>query len=90
VIDTTTPDAFGNGLAFLNNYFTVNQNAYGLQDGDIAVVLIARHLSTLVAFNDAIWAKYGTPITQRTNFNDPKTKQPPTTIFSIRPPTAAR
>jgi intracellular sulfur oxidation DsrE/DsrF family protein len=78
VLDTTTPDGFGSALAFLNNYFTVNQNAYGLQDGDLAVVLVARHLSTLFAFNDAIWAKYGSPITQRTNFNDPKTKQPPT------------
>jgi hypothetical protein len=56
----------------------VNQNAYGFQDGDLAVVLVARHLSTLFAFNDTIWAKYGGTITQRTNFNDPKTKQPPT------------
>lgn len=78
MLDTTTPDGFGNALAFLNNYFTVNQNAYGLQDGDLAVVLVARHLSTLFAYNDAVWAKYGAPITQRTNFNDPKTKQPPT------------
>jgi hypothetical protein len=78
VLDTTTPEGFGTALAFLNNYFTVNRNAYGLEDGDLAVVLIARHLSTLFAYNDAIWAKYGASITQRTNFNDPKTKQPPT------------
>jgi len=78
VLDTTTPDGFGDALLFLNNYFNVNQNAYGLQDGDLAVVLVARHLSTLFAFNDTIWAKYGGTITQRTNFNDPKTKQPPT------------
>ena len=78
VLDTTTPDGFGNALAFVNNYFTVNQSAYGLQDADLAVVLVARHLSTLFAYNDAMWAKYGGPITQRTNFNDPKTKQPPT------------
>jgi intracellular sulfur oxidation DsrE/DsrF family protein len=78
VLDAPTPEGFGNALAFLNNYFTVNQNAYRLQDGDLAVVLIARHLSTLFAYNDAIWAKYGGPITQRTTFNDPKTKQPPT------------
>ena len=77
VLDSTTPDGFGNALAFLNNYFTVNQNAYGLQNGDLAVVLVARHQSTLFAYNDAIWAKYGVTITQRTNFNDPKTKQPP-------------
>jgi hypothetical protein len=78
VLDAPTPEGFGNALAFLNNYFNVNKTAYGLQDDDIAVVLIARHLSTLFAYNDAIWGKYGTPITQRTSFNDPKTQQPPT------------
>jgi len=78
VIDTQTPEGFGNALAFMNNYFNVNQNAYGLKDEDLAVVVIARHLSTSFSYNDAIWQKYGVPITQRTNFNDPKTKQPPT------------
>ncbi len=78
VLDTTTPQGFGDALAFLNNYFNTNQSGYGLQDGDLAVVLVARHLSTLFAYNDSIWAKYGVTITQRTNFNDPKTKQPPT------------
>ena len=77
VLDTSTPEGFGNALAFLNNYFNANQSAYSLQDSDLAVVLIARHLSTLFAYNDTIWSKYGGPITQRTNFIDPKTKQPP-------------
>jgi len=78
VLDSTTPEGFGNALAFLDNYFTANQNAYGLQSGDLAVVLVARHLATLFSYNDAVWAKYGATITQRTGFNDPKTKQPPT------------
>ena len=77
ILDTTTPEGFGDALAFLNNYFNVNQSAYGLKDEDIAVVLVARHLSTLFGYTDAIWAKYGTQITERTNFNDPKTKRPP-------------
>ncbi len=78
VLDTSTPAGFGDALAFLNNFYNVNQNAYSMGDGDLAVVLVARHLSTLFAFNDAIWAKYATPMTARTNFMDPKTKQPPT------------
>lgn len=79
VLDAPTVEGFGNALAFLNNYFNVNRDTYGLQDGDLAVVLIARHLSTSFAYTDALWAKYGAQITtQRTNFNDPKTKQPPT------------
>ena len=77
ILDTASPEAFGNALAFLNNYFTVNKTAYNLQDSDIAVVLIARHLSTLYAYNDTVWGKYGEQITQRTNFNDPTTKQAP-------------
>jgi hypothetical protein len=77
-IDAPTVEGFGDAIAFLNNYFNVNQNAYGLKDNDVAVVLIARHLSTLFAYNDAIWGKYGTTITQTTRVNDPKTNQPPT------------
>jgi intracellular sulfur oxidation DsrE/DsrF family protein len=78
VLDAPTPQGFGDALQFLNNYFNVNKNAYALQDGDLAVVLIARHLATLFAYNDAVWAKYGVQITRRTNYNDPKTKEPPT------------
>lgn len=77
VFDTTTPAGFGGAILFANNYFLANQNGYGLQNGDLAVIIVARHLSTPFAFNDAIWAKYGAAITQQTNFSDPKTKQPP-------------
>jgi intracellular sulfur oxidation DsrE/DsrF family protein len=78
IFDTTSPEAFGDALTFLNNYINANQNAYGVRDGELALVLVARHTSTLFAYNDSIWAKYGATITQRTNFNDPKTKRPPT------------
>src|SRR5262249_7971714 len=62
VLDTQSPEGFGNALAFLNNYFNVNQSAYGLKDEDLAVVLIARHLSTLFGYNDTVWQKYGVSI----------------------------
>jgi intracellular sulfur oxidation DsrE/DsrF family protein len=78
VIDTFSPEGFGNALAFINNYYTTNASAYGLKDTDLAVVLVARHQATPFAYDDAIWGKYGAAITQRTNYNDPKTKQPPT------------
>ncbi len=58
VFDTTTPDGFSNALNYANNYFVANQTGYGLKDGDLAVVLIARHHSTQFAYNDAIWKKY--------------------------------
>jgi intracellular sulfur oxidation DsrE/DsrF family protein len=77
IFDSITPDAFGSAMLFANNYFIANQNGYGLQSSDLAVVIVARHFSTPFAFNDAIWAKYGAPIAQQINFNDPKTKQAP-------------
>jgi intracellular sulfur oxidation DsrE/DsrF family protein len=84
VLDAPTPAGFSDALQFLRNYFDVNKNAYALQDGDLAVVLIARHLATLFAYNDAVWAKYGAQITRRTNYNDPKTNQPPTiNLFNV-------
>jgi hypothetical protein len=79
VLDTTTPDGFGNALAFLSNYFTANQNDYGLKDNELAVVVVVRHNSTAFAYNDNLWAKYGAPISQRNKFADPKSGQPPTT-----------
>jgi intracellular sulfur oxidation DsrE/DsrF family protein len=77
VFDTTTPDAFGEALAFAGNYLRVNHTDYGLQDSDLSVVVVARHRSVAFAYNDAIWAKYGTPIAARANFEDPKTKRRP-------------
>lgn len=79
LFDTFTPEGLGEALAFANNYFNANQSGYGLQNGDLAVVIVMRHLSTLFAYNEAVWAKYGVTITERTKFNDPNTRQPPKT-----------
>ena len=75
VFDSTTPDGLGDALAFANNFVRVNRNDYGLQNGDLAVIVIVRHRSTAFGYNDAIWAKYGVPISKRADFTDPKTKE---------------
>jgi intracellular sulfur oxidation DsrE/DsrF family protein len=78
VFDTTTPDGMNSALLFANNYYLANQSGYGLKDSDLAVVIVARHQSTAFAYNDSIWAKYGTELSKQANFVDPKTKEPPT------------
>ncbi|MGH9690737.1 MAG: hypothetical protein ACRD4C_06580 [Candidatus Acidiferrales bacterium] len=78
VFDTTTADGMGLALHFASNYFVANQEAYGLKDSDLAVVIIARHKSTTFAYNDAMWAKYGKYLAEQAEFTDPKTKEPPT------------
>jgi intracellular sulfur oxidation DsrE/DsrF family protein len=78
VFDTTTPEGASSAALYAGNYFTGNQNGYSLQNADLAVVIVLRHNSTPFAYSDAIWAKYGVPISQQAgNFVDPKTKVTP-------------
>jgi intracellular sulfur oxidation DsrE/DsrF family protein len=77
VFDSTTPDGMAMALKFANNYFTANQNGYGLKDSDLAVVIVARHKATSFAYNDTVWAKYGKQLSEHAEFTDPKTKEPP-------------
>lgn len=77
LFDTSTADSLGWSLQFATNYFNANQQVYGLKDSDLAVIIVARHKSTSFAYNDAIWAKYGTQLSEQADFLDPKTKEPP-------------
>ncbi len=77
VFDTTTAEGMGEAIAYANNFLNVNQSDYGLQNTDLALVIIARHGSTPFAYNDAMWAKYGMAMTVLTKFDDPKTKSAP-------------
>ncbi len=77
LFDTSTGEGMGWALQFASNYFTANQEGYGLKDSDLAVVIVARHKSTSFAYNDAIWAKYGKQLSEQAEFTDPKTKEPP-------------
>src|SRR6185369_9323503 len=79
VFDTTAPDGFGSALLYGSNFLDTNKNAYGLDYSDVALVIVVRHNSTPFAFNDMMWSKYGKVFSQRLNFTDPKTKEPPAT-----------
>ncbi len=79
VFDTTTATGFGEAILFANNFMTANQSGYGVPDNALAIVIVARHNSTAFAYNDAMWAKYGLPLSLRTNFTDPKNRQAPKT-----------
>ena len=64
-------------MLFANNFFIANQNGYGLGNADAAVVIVVRHNSTPFAYTDAMWAKYGGPIGDASEVDDPKTKARP-------------
>jgi intracellular sulfur oxidation DsrE/DsrF family protein len=77
VFDTTTPEGLAEALAFAGNFIRVNQTDYGLQESDLAVVIIVRFHSTPFGYNDAMWAKYGTAMAAQSRFEDPKSKTAP-------------
>src|SRR5262245_25788084 len=66
VFDTTSPGGLGSVLLYANNFFLASKNGYGLENADAAVVIVVRHHSTPFAYNDAMWAKYGSTIGQAT------------------------
>jgi hypothetical protein len=79
VIDAPTPHGAGEAILFSNNLLEQNMKAYKLADKDLAIVVVLRHFGTPFGYNDTIWAKYGKPMGTMLGFNDPKTKQPPST-----------
>ena len=78
VIDCALAGAAGTGVFYANNLFIANRNGYDLADRDVAIIVVLRHEATTFAFNDAIWAKYGTVLGPLGKVSDPRTKQPPT------------
>jgi hypothetical protein len=75
--DTTTTEALVDAILFAGNYYNVNKNTYGLENGDLAVVIGLRHQSAPFGYADAIWGKYGVTLAERAKFTDPKTNQTP-------------
>ena len=75
--DSTTANGAGDAITFTTNYLTANRSGYNLTDADHAIVICLRHWSTPFAWTDAMWAKYGAPISERIKFVDPKTNEPP-------------
>ena len=77
VFDTTMPEGFGGALLYANNFYLANQSGYSLGNAELAVVIVVRHNSTPFAYNEAMWAKYGAVLAQRSNVIDPQTNQAP-------------
>jgi intracellular sulfur oxidation DsrE/DsrF family protein len=75
--DTMAPDRLEDAIQFAGNFYSANKGAYGVDSGDLAVVIVMRHRSAPFAYNDAMWAKYGGTLARRAEFTDPKTKEAP-------------
>jgi intracellular sulfur oxidation DsrE/DsrF family protein len=77
LFDTTSEEGVRNALLFANNFLIANRDEYSLENKDLAVIIVVRHLSTAFGYNNQMWAKYGVPIAARSNYVDPKSKEAP-------------
>ncbi len=57
--DTTTPKAAETAMFYGANFYLSNKTGYGLDADVLGLVIVLRHLSTPLGYNDAVWAKYG-------------------------------
>lgn len=85
VFDTWEADRFREPVAFANNIYRVNKDAYGLTDADLAVVIVVRHGSGPYAFNEDIWKKYGELFAKNMSVSRPEARPLP----SVNPYTAS-
>lgn len=77
LFDTTSWEGVGNAVAFGENFYRVNKAQYGVENSELAVVIVLRHHSSAFGLNDAMWKKYSAPLADRSLFQDPKTHEPP-------------
>jgi hypothetical protein len=64
----------GFGLVWSWAFFTTGAQAYGLPESDLGVVVVLRHNTIPLAFNDSVWAKY--KLGEFFKIEDPDTKAP--------------
>jgi intracellular sulfur oxidation DsrE/DsrF family protein len=76
-VDSTTGNGFRDAVLWAGNFLLANRNEYGLQNQDLAVIIVARHISTPYGYNDEMWAKYGATLAARETPADSPAKEPP-------------
>jgi hypothetical protein len=81
IFDAVSPEGVQSAILYVNNFFTANKNGYGIENSEIAVVIVLRHRATQFAFSDEVWAKYGATLSEADKFTDPKTGAVPTANF---------
>jgi intracellular sulfur oxidation DsrE/DsrF family protein len=59
VLDVVTPTGVPDGIRFAGNLFTGNKTGYGVEEAEMALIVVLRHSATAYGYNDAIWSKYG-------------------------------
>ena len=77
VFDVTSSKGVPEALHFAYNIYAGNTSMYGLEEADLAVVIILRHSATAFGYSDAMWAKHGKALAEAAKYTDPRSSEPP-------------
>lgn len=72
VFDAATPEGADDVRHYAGNVFAANRTGYGVDSRDVGIIVILRHNATPYAYNDAMWAKYGTSFAAEMKIADTK------------------
>jgi hypothetical protein len=70
-IDSATALGGAEALLFANNILNAHTSAYDGKESDYAMIVCLRHFSTVFAFSDEVWKKYGEDFNSVVQFPDP-------------------
>lgn len=65
VLDVTSPEHMPDGIRFANNLFNGHKSGYGVEEADLALIMVIRHAATGLGYDNALWAKYGKSFDRR-------------------------
>lgn len=72
VLDVVTPVGMPDGIRFAGNLLTHNKSGYGVEESEMALIMVIRHSATAYGFSNDMWAKHGKML-------DSKATPPPVT-----------
>ncbi|MBL8138176.1 MAG: hypothetical protein JNL48_16245 [Acidobacteria bacterium] len=59
VLDVVSPTGVPDGIRFAGNLFNGSKSGYGVEESEMALIMVLRHSATGFGYNDTIWSKYG-------------------------------
>ncbi|NQW04027.1 MAG: hypothetical protein HQ485_08365 [Acidobacteria bacterium] len=62
ILDCTSIEGAAEGIGYATNVYSANLSGYEIENADLAIVLCLRHMATAFAFDNTMWAKYGTTL----------------------------
>lgn len=80
-IDTSSTVGGITALNYAHNILMVHEQDYGGKESDYAMIVCYRHQATPLAYNEAMWTKYGEQLSNFLGFKDPRTDE----VFKVNP-----